>query len=276
MADLRYCKNCGTKVESDVNFCSKCGTNLASKPVNRESTNKDFAEEAIKTIQVKKTYSNKSIIAAILVPITFVVILLFLSSSSGGSSASGDINPDNLVSKIEESMGLKFNLDPLGKVADEKLDRWYGASKNGNGISLLFYSDSDSLLGSASLKDFLDTSNGGGGYCATFAYFGDNYNDVENIYNILIQNYPDCKPSEQSSSSDTTGGENYSSDSVAGSGTVANAPSTLPVCQKLANTLDGGLRYDPNHGSHWGISTGKPGYCILPNSGGEKYYYSGE
>ena len=53
MADLRYCKNCGTKVESDVNFCSKCGTNLASKPVNRESTNKDFAEEAIKTIEVK-------------------------------------------------------------------------------------------------------------------------------------------------------------------------------------------------------------------------------
>lgn len=276
MADIHYCKNCGTKVELGVNFCSKCGTHLVPTQETMDFAKKVSISEKSLSAESNKIYSKKSIAVAIAIPIAFVVILFLLSGRGEESGSAEDINPEQLVTKIEDSMDLKFFLDPLGKVADENIEKWYGASHNGNGISLLFYSDSDALARSTSLKDYLGSSSGSGGYCGTFAYFGDQYLDVEKVYNVLIQNYPECKPSELSSTSETSDGENYSSDSVAGSGITPDQSNSFPECQKLANTVQGGLKLDPYGGNHWGIQTGKPGYCILPNSGGEKYYYSGE
>lgn len=60
------------------------------------------------------------------------------------------------------------------------------------------------------------------------------------------------------------------------SGNNQQESASLPTCVKLSNTIHSGLALAPDGGSHWGKSDGKPGYCILPNSGGAKIYYSGE
>jgi len=46
-----------------------------------------------------------------------------------------------------------------------------------------------------------------------------------------------------------------------------------PECKRVANTKNGGLSIAP--GWQWQRADGQIGYCILPNSGGEKYYYPG-
>ena len=73
---------------------------------------------------------------------------------------------------------------------------------------------------------------------------------------------------------------------LSGCKTLASAPAgstssnkksqpKYPKCEKLANTKDSGLAVADDGGWHWGLISGKPGYCVLPNSS-EVYYYSGE
>jgi hypothetical protein len=50
-------------------------------------------------------------------------------------------------------------------------------------------------------------------------------------------------------------------------------PAQYPTCNRVANTKDGGWAIVP--GFQWQRPDNKIGYCILPNSGGEKYYFPG-
>ncbi len=70
--------------------------------------------------------------------------------------------------------------------------------------------------------------------------------------------------------------ERNESNSDSESGNNQGESGSLLTCVKLSDTIHGGLALAPGGGSHWGRSDGKPGYCILPNSGGAKIYYSGE
>ena len=58
---------------------------------------------------------------------------------------------------------------------------------------------------------------------------------------------------------------------------IAKAPPkpkpTYPPCNRVAQTKNGGWAIVP--GWQWQRADGKIGYCILPNSGGEKYYFPG-
>ena len=272
---LKFCTMCGTRLSLEVNYCGICGNEIVQK------SQKLSAGSDPKIIRVSEEfegstpeYSNKATFAAVAFLIIFLGSLFGLSNIGSGSS--GEINAEDLVPKIEKVLQVKFRIDQFGKVADPDLDKWYAPVENRQAISLLFYTDSEKMFASKYLEDYVNNSQAGGYYCETFAFFGDSSSDVRKVYKVLVENYPDCKVEENSSESDSSGEESYAPGSVADSGNIVKESSNLPECIKLGNTLDGGLRIDPNGGNHWGVPSGKPGYCILPNSGGAKIYYSGE
>ena len=85
------------------------------------------------------------------------------------------------------------------------------------------------------------------------------------IYNVLVENYTDCLVPNATPEAD--GGEISQSDSE------VEIAEVYPECRRVANTKNGGLAIVP--GWQWQRADGQIGYCILPNSGGEKYYYPG-
>ena len=196
MSEVTFCKNCGVKVEPLVNFCSKCGTKLADLSDNQIKDEPAMSSEVNEIKGQEFKYSKKGVYAALAILIIIVGVLVMRPGSNKA------INPESLVTEIGSKLNLNFSEDFLGKAADPAVDKWFGSGSSAHPISLLFYPDSASLEASSFLKDAY-SKNEGYVTCDSFAAFGKNWNDIDQIYKVLIELYPDCKMPNSPSSTGT-------------------------------------------------------------------------
>ena len=210
--------------------------------------------------QSKAVYTTLKYFSVIVIVIVFVLAFYKFTANSGNSSK---ISPESLVPKLESKLGIDFTEDALGKVVDVRIERWFGSGNSDRNISILFYPDANSVLASEYLKKEFKIS--GYFYCRNFVALDRSGEDIEMIYNVVVENYTDCLIPNATPEAD--GGEISQSDSD------VEKVEVYPECKRVANTKHGGLAIAP--GWQWQRSDGQIGYCILPNSGGEKYYYPG-
>lgn len=102
MSSNKFCKNCGTELESNVKFCHNCGTEVSQKS-NKQQNNK----KREKVLTPKKS-TMKS--ANVLLMLTFIgVLFFFIFNSSTGTNKIIDAQP-TVVNEVN------YPLFPMGMV----------------------------------------------------------------------------------------------------------------------------------------------------------------
>jgi len=256
----KYCISCGSELKNDSRFCANCGkkiihdeTNAAPSPLKVISSSGVDQRSKV----VYKTLKYFSVIA-------LIIILVFgFYKFTGNPENSLKISPESLIPKLESKLGLDFTEDSLGKVVDVGIERWFGSGNSDRNVSILFYLDADSVLASEYLKEEFKVNSYF--YCRNFVAIDRGGEDIEMIYDVLVDNYSDCRVPNATPEAD--GGDISQSD------IDEEIAEVYPECKRVANTKNGGLSIAP--GWQWQRADGQIGYCILPNSGGEKYYYPG-
>jgi predicted RNA-binding Zn-ribbon protein involved in translation (DUF1610 family) len=256
----KYCVSCGSELKNDAHFCANCGKKIIRDETNGALSTQKVVSSSGVDKQSKGAYTTLKYFSVIVIIIIFV---FGFYKFTGNSENSSKISPESLIPKLESKLGIDFKEDSLGKVVDVRIERWFGSENSDRNISILFYPDADSVLASEYLKNEFKVSSYF--YCRNFVAIDRGGEDIEMIYNVLVENYTDCLIPNATPEAD--GGEISQSDSEVEIGEV------YPECRRVANTKNGGLAIVP--GWQWQRADGQIGYCILPNSGGEKYYYPG-